>query len=98
MAVVGYLDVPKDIEEEWATDWEGTTPSVGMTQFVWGNPDELNSNNVFIKPQVGDLFIFPSNLQHIMYPFLNSSGEYRSFNLNLNLTSSLKEQTDEIST
>ena len=34
-----------------------------------------------VKPEVGDLFIFPGTLYHCVYPFYGS-GERRSFSMN----------------
>ena len=50
-----------------------------------------------IKPEVGDFFIFPSSLQHFVYPFKTSDGkgERRGISFNSIFTSKLWEEYKE---
>ena len=50
-----------------------------------------------IKPEVGDFFIFPSSLQHLVYPFksIDGKGERRGISFNSIFTSKLWEEYKE---
>lgn len=80
MSGVGYLRLPDDIETEWAN--EDHEPSAGMINFVDSRPADLVSHNCRRKPQVGDIYFFPSWLLHEVMPF-RSGGERWSFSFNV---------------
>ena len=92
---VGYLRLPDDIEQEWAT--EDHEPSVGCIQFSYGERNNgLAPTTLRLKPEVGCIYFFPAWLSHTVYPF-RSKGERWSFSFNTtvtNLTGDL-ELTDE---
>ena len=64
-----YLEIPKGMYD---TPWKGTSSGPGSIIFTYGNPSADNFTNVTgydFKPQEGDMFIFPANLQHYVNPF-----------------------------
>ena len=55
--------------------------SRGKLAFMYGNTEEWSTNVFSIRPVVGQAWIFPAMLTHIVYPF-KSKGERRSFSIN----------------
>mgnify|MGYP001434523508 FL=1 len=54
----------------------------GNIAFIHGST-QLTASSVYdVKPEVGDLFIFPSNMMHTVYPFF-SDEERRSVSFNV---------------
>ncbi len=92
MSCAGFLKVP-DWEEELAADADdhyGLTH--GCLSFLFGDVAALSITNHTVRPRVGDIYIFPGWLRHVVYPF-RSSGERRSFSLNVD-AAVLKDKTD----
>lgn len=87
ISVVGYLSLPQDIEDEWENEYKSRLPTNGFLEFAYGSaamPYCLGSKRV--RPKVGELYIFPSGLWHVVYPFF-SPGERRSFSMNFSIFS-----------
>lgn len=82
LSSVGYLSLPKNIEEEFEKESKTRRPSRGHLEFIYGVPQDFNSHSLSIKPEVGDFYIFPKYLMHTVYPF-QSEGERRSFSMNV---------------
>lgn len=85
LSCIGYLKIPKSIEKDRQNDpknWRNT--SHGMTEFVYGQAYDVlpAATNFRIKPEVGDFWLFPATLQHLVYPF-QTKGERRSFSMNI---------------
>jgi|9_EtaG_2_1085328.scaffolds.fasta_scaffold38290_2 uncharacterized protein (TIGR02466 family) len=89
MSCVGYLKLPENIQEEWQQDYKDHYPANGHIEFVHGQPGRMSVHTIRVKPSVGDFFVFPSDLIHIVYPF-TSDGERRSFSANLSITQEKK--------
>ena len=85
MSCVGYLKLPEKIEEEWEEDYKDHYPANGHIEFLHGSSGKMHLHTLLIKPTVGDFFLFPSDLIHMVYPF-KSDGERRSFSMNIDLT------------
>ena len=83
LSCVGYLSMPEGIDKEFEEDYKDHHPSHGHIQFVHGTPSHWSSTNFMVKPEVGDFYLFPSDLFHCVYPF-KTPGERRSFSVNLN--------------
>ena len=49
-------------------------------------PNHFANHSYLVKPQIGDLYLFPSHLAHQVYPF-RSKGERRSMSFNIHLKS-----------
>lgn len=92
LSCVGYLKLPEGIEEEWEEDYKDHHPSNGHIQFASGTPSGYTCTNFIIKPQVGDFYVFPSQLFHCVYPFY-TKGERRSFSMNMNFIEVPKEKS-----
>lgn len=74
-----YLKVPRQINR-------GRRPE-GWLEFVYGRskPETLDFNgNRTVLPAVGDLYLFPAWLQHLVYPFYGR-GERRSLSFNIDM-------------
>jgi len=92
LSCVGYLKLPEGIEEEWEEDYKDHHPANGHIQFASGTPSGYTCTNFIIKPQVGDFYVFPSQLFHCVYPF-KTKGERRSFSMNMNFIEVPKEKS-----
>ena len=79
---VGYLSLPKKIEEEWNTDDIDHYPANGHINFTYGQSSKGINQSIMVRPKIGDFYIFPAPLQHAVYPF-KTKGERRSFSMNL---------------
>jgi len=86
---VFFLKVPPGYEEEYRR--EDHYPSVGCLEFLGSVPNTFSKHNWMIKPQIGNLYIFPSWLSHQVYPF-RSEGERRSMAFNIHLRSKVPGQ------
>tara|TARA_R110000744_G_scaffold85477_3_gene167069 strand:- start:374 stop:1057 length:684 start_codon:yes stop_codon:yes gene_type:complete len=93
LSCVGYLKMPEDIQEEWKEDDKDHYPAAGHIEFMHGSPTFMNRPTFMVRPKVGDFFIFPADLQHTVYPF-KSSGERRSFSMNIILAEKEEEGGD----
>ncbi|MET0646795.1 MAG: putative 2OG-Fe(II) oxygenase [Pyrinomonadaceae bacterium] len=75
-----YLKVPRQINQKRRPE--------GCLEFVYGRgkPETLDFNgNRTVLPVVGDMYIFPAWLQHLVYPFYGR-GERRSLSFNIEMT------------
>jgi hypothetical protein len=64
LSCVGYLSMPEGIDKEFEEDYMDHHPSHGHIQFVHGTPSHWSATNFMIKPEVGDFYLFPSDLFH----------------------------------
>jgi len=81
ISCIGYLQLP-EWEEEIKEDYEDHYPCKGDLEFIAGVPLPFSNHRLKIQPKVGDFYVFPSWLMHTVYPFLESTGERRSFSVN----------------
>ena len=77
---VAFLKMPPKFEEEYAK--EDHHPSVGCLEFLGSMPSHFSNHSYLVKPEIGDLYLFPSWLPHQAYPF-RSEGERRSMAFNV---------------
>ncbi len=94
MSCIGYLKLPEKINEEWEEDYKDHYPANGHVEFIHGQPGRMSTHTLKIKPTVGDFFVFPSDLIHMVYPF-KSEGERRSFSANLHVTQEERDENGE---
>ena len=74
---VMYTKVPKDFGSSYKE-----VNKNGNIAFIHGST-QLTASSVYdVKPEIGDLFIFPSNMMHTVYPFF-SKEERRSVSFNV---------------
>ena len=71
LSAVIYIDVPEEIAEENKIK-NSNAPSAGAICWIYGNAagnmlctDYMHTH----QPTTGEIFIFPSGLQHLVYPF-----------------------------
>ncbi len=76
---VGYLKIPSAYG---APTQEKKMNNNGHIQFVDGVQRFLCDQALTINPEEGDLYLFPSYLQHTVYPFKNPGEERRSISFN----------------
>ena len=84
----GYLKIPEwdselEAERERRKGKSGFRQRAGMTELIYGQAGFLSESIYSISPKVGEYYIFPSQLAHVVYPF-RSKGERRSFSININ--------------
>ena len=95
LSTTAWTKVPKQIVEQPTSGtpeyslYNQSGHSDGCIVFYYGQSSSLDSNilkpskNIFLKPEVGKLLVFPSWLQHSVYPF-KGKGERRTIASNLN--------------
>ena len=81
---VCFLKLPPGYEEEYRR--EDHHPTIGCLEFLGSVPNHFAEHSYLVKPQIGDLYLFPSWLAHQVYPF-RSKGERRSMSFNIHLRS-----------
>ena len=91
LSCVGYLKLPPEIDKEWEEDYKDHYPANGHIEFLHGSSGRMHTHTFLIKPTIGDFFVFPGDLIHMVYPF-KSEGERRSFSMNISLE---QKQIDE---
>jgi len=79
---VCFLKLPPGYEEEYRR--EDHHPTIGCLEFLGSVPNHFAEHSYLVKPQIGDLYLFPSWLAHQVYPF-RSKGERRSMSFNIHL-------------
>ena len=77
ISAVTYTKIPNDFGSSYKKENLN-----GNIAFIHGNR-QLTSASVYnVKPEIGDLFIFPSYMMHTVYPFF-SNEERRSVSFNV---------------
>ena len=87
---VMFLKMPEKYEEEYRREDHHAT--VGCLEFLGAMPGHFSKHSYLVKPEIGDVYLFPSHLAHQVYPF-RSEGERRSLAFNVHF--SLKQQSDQ---
>ena len=89
ISCLGFLKLPDDIAEYWKEEDKDHNPFGGYTDFRYGTIGLNCPNNMKVKPEVGNFYMFPNWLDHQVYPFRSKykkpdvKGERRSFSLNI---------------
>jgi len=86
LSFVLYTDVPDELEAECKSS-VSNSPGPGCIVFDFNMPGG-SFNNLFLTthahlPSVGDMFIFPAQLPHWVYPFKTTEGERVSISGNI---------------
>lgn len=69
LSVVAFIDVPEEIDnerEQWVD--KTNTFSAGMLEFIHSK-SIFSPGHAKVIPQTGDLYMFPGDLAHCVYPF-----------------------------
>ena len=74
---VMYTKMPSDVGSSYKEENKN-----GRIAFIHGSTQFLVSSVYDVKPEIGDLFIFPSYMMHTVYPFTDSMEERRSVSFN----------------
>jgi len=87
LSCVGYLALPEGIKKEWAEEDKQhvNASSAGAIEIQYGESHLFSKNVVRIRPKVGDYYLFPWWMAHMVYPF-RAKGERRSFAFNIALS------------
>ena len=83
-SAVIYLKVPEGMEEEWKEDFTDHYPCNGLIEFTYAEVQDMKSEAIKFKPEVGTFSVFPSYLRHFVYPF-RCNGERRSMSFNADM-------------
>lgn len=81
---VVYTKVPSSIGETNFRNTKKQYATEGYIDFIFGSNGYCSPSNYSRKPEVGDIYVFPSSLMHTAYPFFGE-GERRSFSANMSL-------------
>ena len=76
-----YLKVPDDMENHFNQELKDHYPASGLIDFKFGEKADMRSDTWMVNPKVGKMLIFPSWLNHSVYPFY-CEGERRSMSFN----------------
>ena len=76
-----YLKMPDGMENHFNEETKDHYPSSGLIEFSYGEAQDMRSDTLMCKPEVGMMLLFPSYLKHTVYPFY-CDGERRSMSFN----------------
>tara|TARA_S200000501_G_C20855480_1_gene757566 strand:- start:1505 stop:2152 length:648 start_codon:yes stop_codon:yes gene_type:complete len=80
LSFVVYLNIPKEMYDE---EWKSNEPKPGSITFRYGERAPMLDNKRTFVPKTGDIFIFPSWLEHMVVPFKTESVERVSVSGNI---------------
>ena len=75
----GFLKVPSTFGETYQKDKKNLN---GKLTLIHGQRSFMNDAQYKISPKVGDFYIFPHYLMHVVYPFKDTDEERRSISFN----------------
>ena len=75
VSFIGYLKIPEGITDNTVG---------GYIDFLNGVSGNMTRANLLTKPELGDIYFFPSCLSHTVYPF-TGEGERRSLSANIQI-------------
>jgi len=76
---VGYLKVPRNMNNYSKKNYLNTD---GKLVLIDGSKNLFSKGIYEIEPNIGDFYLFPSNLLHTVYPFYGTDEERRSISFN----------------
>ena len=76
-----YLKLPEGMEDHFNEETKDHYPASGLIDFKYGEKHDLRTDTLMMKPEVGMMMVFPSWLNHSVYPFY-CDGERRSMSFN----------------
>ena len=82
-SAVIYLKIPDGMEEHFENEKKDHYPASGLIDFKYGEKADMRSDTWLFHPELGKFLIFPSWLNHSVYPFY-CDGERRSMSFNAN--------------
>ena len=81
MSAVIYLKIPDGMEEHFENEKRDHYPASGLIDFKFGEKQDMRSDTFLFNPKIRRMLIFPSWLNHTVYPFY-CDGERRSMSFN----------------
>ena len=78
-----YLRIPPSLEKEYAQ--EDHYPCVGDVQWQCGQASTFNGHQFKVSPKIGQIYLFPAWLTHMVYPFRTQNEERRSVSFNIDV-------------
>ena len=75
---VAYLKLPEKVINN---KYKDHIDKSGNIEFIYGSKQFLTNSTFTVKPEIGDLYLFPHYLMHTVYPFYGE-GERRSVSFN----------------
>ena len=78
-----YLKIPDGMEEHFENEKKDHYPASGLIDFKFGEKQDMKSDTFLVHPELGKMLLFPSYLNHSVYPFY-CDGERRSMSFNAN--------------
>ena len=79
-----FLKVPDSISQAQQDYNQKEPPKAGRLEFIGSARHSFGRNQHLVHPNVGDLYIFPHELPHCVYPF-KGEGVRRSLSFNVEL-------------
>lgn len=90
-SAVIYLKIPDGMENHFVKETQDHYPASGLLEFSYGEAQDMRSDTLMCKPEVGMILLFPSYLKHSVYPFY-CDGERRSMSFNAYWTTQKKDK------
>tara|TARA_E500000318_G_scaffold19291_1_gene20110 strand:+ start:5388 stop:6017 length:630 start_codon:yes stop_codon:yes gene_type:complete len=84
LSSVLFLRVPKSITEAKQTINKNERVKDGRLEFIANTHSYMGANQYLVTPEVGDLYLFPYELPHVVYPF-KGEGVRRSLSFNVDI-------------
>lgn len=84
LSSVLFLRVPKSITEAKQTINKNETVKDGRLEFIASTRSYMGQGQYLVTPKVGDLYLFPYELPHVVYPF-RGEGVRRSLSFNVDI-------------
>ena len=78
-----YLKIPDGMEDHFEKEKRDHYPTSGLIDFKFGEKQDMKSDTFLVHPELGKMLLFPSYLNHSVYPFY-CDGERRSMSFNAN--------------
>jgi len=82
LTCVGFLKVP-DLSEESKKNSPNYNGALEILSNSGPNEAFFENDRIGFYPKVGNWYLFPANIRHLVYPF-RCDGERRSFSINMN--------------
>jgi uncharacterized protein (TIGR02466 family) len=94
LSCVGYLALPEGMEKEWTEEDKKSShvAAAGSIEMIYGQVNMFSTHSVRVRPRVGDYYLFPWWMDHMVYPF-RTEGERRSFAFNVVIEKNLSNGT-----
>ena len=86
-----YLKIPEYLPPRKRKETDGSIVFVGNECFYSGM---MTNPTIIFSPKVGDIFLFPSCLNHMVYPFRTRDGKGIRRSLSFNLAQNSTERSD----